>query len=655
VAATFAGLVAAVDRVLVTIAAFRPSLRLSGWTATGGAYTNTYQIACARFTLTEILTGGLDRRVVGLRENNTALTEQASIAAVDASAGSWYWDADAGVLYAHSTTGSDPDLFTVYHAIVEFRFATTGLVLNLTDGNADTGVYHWPWLPGELPSMISEVEDLLSGQKLTATGQVVLTNTHQAFHRLIANDGDYMWKNKKVTFYIGGRYNGQDLAWSQYAEFLTMLVDDVACDEQACVFQLKPLARVLNIQVPVNPFFSSDYANLGDGVEGTKKPILYGRATFRPALTDTSGSGVYTLADAAKQTLFAIATVSAIHKTTGVRTALTETTHYTKDLTACTVTVVDATYAWADYLLEVDATGKPDGAGSYLKTFGQIVPDLLTTFAGVSTDDIDSAAFAACDIDAPEELSVYLDQPRSLASILSTSQPDLPSLERSVLGTLQQTLGGQWTAWIYDPGYDAATVTTLRKEDFRILRPEPKLEALVGETEVYYARNYSTGAWPSVTATNPVVQFMAETEDRQEVRTFLRETSAATTLAQRLQLVAGSQSLEVEFTERGALLATKMAGDKVLITYDPAPAAAGQWANKPFEIIRLAKSPNLLVTGRFSDLRGVGQSLGHWVDSTAPDYSSATPIERDASGFWADSAGLIDPTDPATLNQSVWW
>ena len=93
----------------------------------------------------------------------------------------------------------------------------------------------------------------------------------------------------------------------------------------------------------------------------------------------------------------------------------------------------------------------------------------------------------------------------------------------------------------------------------------------------------------------------------------------------------------------------------MLITYDPAPAAAGEWISKPFEIIRLSKSPNLLIAGRFSDLRGVGQSVGRWVDSAAPDYSTATDAEKAASGFWSDSSGYIVPANPATLDRSVWW
>jgi hypothetical protein len=657
--ATFAAWLAWPDRSIVTVAIFQPNYKLVGWTNVGGATPNAYSIDFDAFDFTDVFAGGLYRKVVGLKENATALTAVASLALVNSTASSYFWDEANGILYAHSSTGSDPDLFTVYHAQLEIRVATHGIVLNQTDGNGDTGIYHEPWLraDGPAPNVTTSWEDFFFGVTSSAGSQLLVNNPDGIWYRIVANDGNYWWKNTPVSFYLGGTYNGQTLPWSQYGTYQTMLVENVAPDDDKCAFELKPLRRALDQLFPVTPIFESEYPNLGDGVRGTRKWIGFGRTTMPPDLTDTSSYGVYTIADADYQTLFAIYGVNAINKTTGVRTALTETTHYTKDLTACTVTIVNATYSWQNYTIEVDVAGQPDGAGTdYLKTVGEIAKYLLTEIAGIDVARINTSAFDQADIDAPEELTLWEKSPRQLSSIFASSQQGFASLSASAFATIQQTLAGLWTILVWSPSYDASTVVRLAKSDFSLFEPKPQLQTVFGATRVFYNQNKSTDTWATESDEDPEVQYLAQTNDVRERYTYLRSATDAQTLAQRSQLLAGSQSLEIEFAERGSLLAQALAGDKVLITRDPAPAAAGMFTSKPFEIIRLEKRPNLMIAGRFSDLRGVGAVIGHWKSDTDPNWATATDDERASNhGFWTDDNGRADAADPASAGQSIYW
>lgn len=432
---TLADFLAASDRLEIILVEMEPSVTVSGFTATP-ATSNTYETALLNIPAGEVVTGGIYRTVTRVRENATDLVEKTSIATVDATAGTWWHDEATGLLYVHSTTGSDPDTFTAYQAFVRLRFSTSGVVLDLTDGDGDTGVYYHPWVIGQMPELSERDDEASFGVKTTQGGPITLLNGHAWWNRVVAPNGEWNWKNKVVCFLIGGSYaNGtQVLTRSQYAEVMTLLVEDVTATQDEVEFELKPLTRKLDTRIPKTPYFASAYPNLGDGVQGSKKWIGYGRTTMRPDLTDTSGNGVYTVADAAVQTLFAITTVWAIHGTTGVWTALTLTTDYTVDLTACTITIVNATYIHTTYQVACDVTGKPDGSGSYLQTFGDIVRDMLESLVGIPTADIDTASFAQADLDAPGELSVWLKSPRTVSSILSTAQDGLPSLERSVMG-----------------------------------------------------------------------------------------------------------------------------------------------------------------------------------------------------------------------------
>jgi hypothetical protein len=654
VGANFADWAAWPDRTVVILAELTPSKTLEDqvWTSVGS---DTFSTPLPHFVYA-IVVGepGVEQRCVGVRQNDTDLIAAVSVAAVQAAAGSWYWDEAANTLYVHATTGASPATFTVIQAFVTFRFASTGIILERTPGQPASGSYYHPWITGELPRTVQQVEDLLFGAKLTETGSISFTNGHGFWHRAFA---DYWWKNRRVQVLVGGSYNGLTLTRSQYAVAATMLIEDLSPTETVCTLVLKPLQRTLDREVPVTPIFETEYPNLGDGVRGTKKWIGYGRATIVPDLTDTSSHGVYTVADATYQTLFAVHGVTAVAKTNGARTALTAGADYSVNLTACTVTILNASFAHANYTIEVDVTGKPDGSGSYLKTFAAIARDMLLTFADVKASDIDEDAFAQAAQDAPEELSVWLKSPRQMTSLLSTSQPGLPCLERSVMGTLQQTVGGLWTCWIWDPSYDAANITRLRKEDFRIFAPQPRLESMYAWTRVLYGYHPAKGEWSVVETSDERIRHLAESNEVLEIPTFLRNKADAETLAQRYEIIAAAVAIEVDIQENLARLALANVGDKVLVTFQPAPSSSGEWIDKPFEILRLEKAyaPTLAIAGRLGDLHGVANAVGRWMEDAAPDYDVATDDQKEQGGYWCDDDGLADPADPNSKDVSVWW
>ena len=656
--ATVADFLTASDRLEIILVEMEPSITVGVFTATP-ATSNTYQIALLNIPVGEVVTGGIYRKVTRVRENATDLTEKTSIATVDATAGTWWHDEATGTLYVHSTTGSDPDTFTAYQVFVRLYVSTSGVALELTPGDGDTGVYYHPWVIGQMPDLSERDDEASFGVKTTQGGPITLLNGHGWWNRVVAPNGDWNWKNKVVCVLIGGSYNhgAQVLTRAQYTEVMTLLVEDVTATQDTVELELKPLNRRLDVRIPKTPYFASSYPNLGDGVQGSKQWIGYGRTTMRPDLTDASGNGVYTVADASVQTLFAVTTVWAIDRTSGVWTVLTLTTDYTVNLTTCEITIVNATYIHTAYGLACDVTGKPDGAGSYLQTFGEIVRDILETLVGIPTADIDTASFAQADTDAPEELSVWIKSPRSVSSMLSTVQDGFPSLERSVMGHISQSTTGRWTADIWDPDYAATALGALRQDEFASFTPIPSLRRIYGEVQVHYARDHARGEWAVESASDSRVKHLADTDDILDIWTFLRASGKASILAQRRLVISGGHDLEVEFEERGVRLSTSRTRDRYFVNHDPAPDAGGAFVDAPMEITRLdlALSPQLRVSGRLNNLRGIGEFIGRWTASAAPAWSASSAAEKLVAGYWADSAGRIDPADPATEDIRRWW
>lgn len=654
-AGTLAAFLAASAREEIVLCELDPEFDLIGFAAAGGGLVNTYSIALPRLVQTAQVRGGLYAKTIRVTQNGVVLAERASAALVDANAGSWYWDEAAGTLYVRATAGT-PANYTML-ATRRLYFASAPIVLEQTAGSPDTAIYYHPWLTIELPQVRRQVEDLLQGNTTFPSGSASFLNGHTAWFTLVAGDGMWHWKYALAKFYLGGRYSGLSLNRADYAVTGSMLIEDAAPSETECRFALLPLRKLTELELPITPFFEGDYPNLGDGVRGTKKWIGYGRATIKADLTDTAtDQGVYTIADSAYQTLFALHAVWAVNKTTGELIPLTEITHYTKDLVACTVTITSPAYPHDDFEIAVDVSGKPDGVGGYLRKYGEILRDMLVTFIGVDAADIDAAAFATLAIDADAEISVWIKNTRSLASIFASSEPEAPSLGRSVMGTLQQTQDGKWTARLWDPGVDSIT-TSLRKEDFVRFEAKPKLKTVFSGVRVYYGYDHAKQQWSFIDETDLTIQYKTKSRDRLELFTFLTNESNARTIAQRYLLLGGAVTVEAEFEERGALLAQMNAGDKVYVTYSPAPTSIGAYVSQPFEILDLTVryAPKVTVSGILGDLRGVGGRVGRWMDNTAPDWATATTAERLASGFWSDANGLIDPLDPTSSNRSIWW
>lgn len=654
--ASFAAWLAATVREEFVLCEVEPSKTVSGFAAVGGLYTNTYSVAFPRRHQTDVIHGGIYAKVVGVQQNDVTLDEETSIATVDGNAGSFWWDEANELLYVHSTTGSDPDTFTLFQVHVRMYFANAPIVLLQDAGDPTSAVYYLPWLMNDLPRVRRTREDLLFGAMALPEGNVSFINGHGAWWTLVAPEGAWNWKYKPMYFYVGGRYNGLSLTRAQYAAMAAMRIEDQAPTEEVCQFKLIPLKRQAEIELPVTPFFASNYPNLGAGVEGTKKWIGYGRTTMKPDLTDTSGLGVYTIADAAYQTLFAVHNLWAIEKTTGLWTLLTATSDYTVNLTACTVTIVDPTYTHEDYEIAVDVTGKPDGLGSYFRVWATIVRDLLETFLGATAATIDTTAFDAAAAAATNEISFWVKSPRQLSSLLATAQAGFPSLGRSSMGTVQETVDGKWTASIWDPSVDGIT-TSLRRSDFAKFDPKPKLRAVFPTVRVFYNYDHARNQWAVVEKDDPATRYRTGSREAADLYTFLRDQTDAQRLAERYQLIAGGITIEAAFQERAALLATTEAGGKALVTYAPYPSVAGAIEGQAMELLsaEVVMGPKLAVSGLLGNFHGLAGRVGKWMGSSAPAWSAATAAERQVSGFWCDSSGRADPADPASANQSIWF
>jgi len=641
---TFAEAVAKIASQKHLLFEVEPAEELWNWALTGGQ-SNTYEVSWAHLAATSIIKGGLYRLLISVEEDGAALTERASIALVEANAGSWYHDASTQKIYVHTTGTADPDTVDMMAGIFRLHFSTTGETFSNIH-------YEKRVLLDSAANITEKTADLVIGRQRTAQGKVSLDNSDKLFDKLSRT---WNWKNKAARY----RFGIDDIALSEYQTTGQLVVDDIAPLEDSFTLNLVAEIDAWRQRFPITPHFGS---GLGEGVIGTRVPILIGsKADIIPDLVDdeytTPNEWVYRIADNSYQTLDAVSAVYAIDSDRN-RTTLTLTTHYTVSLANCTITVNDAFDSGAEieekYEIRCDAIGQPAAGGDtstdYLKYPGEVAHWILNTFLDYADADLDLTSFSDADADTPFALAFWIKQETTVREVLR-------GIERSTLGAIRSKQDGTVEFYLWDPWSGSATATALTDEDFSRFEPDVKMETVYYETNIRYDENpASPGSFEVETATSNATKYLNNSTHELNIETYLTNSSNAQLLAQRINFLYRGINIEIDFMERGVQLMDHELYQRVRVTKTRAPSSTGAFSSRLMELLEIEKdfvTPR--VSGRLGDLRGLVDVIGKWTAADAPVYTSATDGEKADSGFWCDASGLADATDPASKGVSLWW
>lgn len=191
-------------------------------------WAHTYTVSFPRFFGTADIPGGVYRRIDSVHQDATTLAQGTSSSL---SAGQWWYDAPNDTLWIRTTSGANPDTLTVIQVFVTLFLATTGVTLDLVDGDPSTGVLYRPWIIGGVSSVTDQAPDPLLGGNVTISGQLDVMNESQVLNKIFATDGAWRWRNKTATIRYGGNARGARLLRSQYVIVGTVIMTGVAADE----------------------------------------------------------------------------------------------------------------------------------------------------------------------------------------------------------------------------------------------------------------------------------------------------------------------------------------------------------------------------------------------------------------------------------------
>jgi hypothetical protein len=625
----------------VVLAEIQPMEPLRIWNAAGGGFTNTYYAPYASQIATTIVPGGIYRRLDSVKLNGIALTALGSIAAVDASAGSYFFDTTTSRIYVHTISGTTPEAFAIVGAWFSLFFSTSSVSF------ADQPLYA-PIITGDLPVVRSEKPDFLFGSNVAVDGSVTLLNGDALFDRL---SRAYVWRNKTATFRMGG-------TGSLYADFVTVCtlrINSIGVSDDVATIVLEDTGTVINRSIPGQNWGDDPvYRGLVADSELSKpRAILFGPVDGCPLTLQSLSDYNYLVVSDINPSFATVRGVSAVDRVSGNTRQLAEGSEYSVGLTvdfvtgftSQHVTILDLGVTSAVYEVRADLTD--NGNTGTVGAFARRVLDIC----GASLADIDTAAFAAADAAAVDhvtslafDVGLYLFTPTPAIDIVRR-------LEQSCLGQVFQLADGRWSMSIFDPSLPADY--SLSDADFSRWEPLDDLSSVLNEVRVQYHHHPVTGALKEASSSDDAVLYGSETSDSHRVPTYLRNDGPPTRLAQRLRWFKSAPAGLIEFEERGLSLMGATAGAMIAVTRDRGPnARTGRLDGQLFELVHIEKSlgPDApVIRGVLSDLGGRADHIARLAPAASTlTWSTATATEKAQYGFLGDSNRYIDAADVLT-------
>lgn len=226
-----------------------------------GTYTNTYKVTLGQEVESVMWNGDTD------------LTERASLALVDANAGSWLWD--GATLWVRPVSGSIFD--AVVQAFVQFWFCHPKIKIL---GNQ-------PYDPRLLtaPNLSQRIEAVFGDVGQRGGGNMVLANADGYFNAMQS----YQWNAGTVTLRIGVDTPAGEMSSGSYETLATWKIEDWSRNETDFTLKLAEPKGKIGTKLPLDLFNRDDFPAIEK--EEVGKPvalaygILYGR---KPIVIDAA-------------------------------------------------------------------------------------------------------------------------------------------------------------------------------------------------------------------------------------------------------------------------------------------------------------------------------------------------------------------------------
>lgn len=674
---TWAQLVTQANAEFVVLADVQVRQSLRGWTSDGaGAYYVPYDLYTHPTTIRT--DHGLYRGVDSVLENLTPLTLRASIAAVQANSGSYFYDSATGRIYVRTAAAVNPDTISLMQAVFTVCASTHAR-------NFVAGRHYAPMLDGNsIPSLHAEQSDFLSGLTIAPSGALSMQNA-DGFWDYPASA--WNWMNGSVTIRIGG----EALPLSEYQTLSTLLItQNPAAGDLAATLSLRSLNDALAAALPQHT-----YDDLADGsamltfpnavaaseLHGQYMPVIFGTVYGVPlqrldiaGVTDAS----YTICSIGDPRVspggprgsyewimtFDLLGGRRRNKATGAITELALGTEIQKFSFSTTTGNVKVTNGYSpdtyDFFADVNVQWLVNDSAATV--FGSVTSPtvgslllLLLVAAGIPLSQIDTAALATADAAAPEIRGVYIAGGTAPQCLVTTQDAvnRLRTFELIYVNTI-----GKWTCKVWDPSFAFTSLPILTDRDILSWTPNDNPSQPVASNVPVLSR-VEPGTGRAVSTSASSLESVSALQQRRgfgAVSSPYVDSVDAATYAQRLLALAQQPPVEIDVVVGPAFMTVSF-GDKFRVMRARGPSTGTTGFDQVMEVISFTKNPaSMTVDLRLSNMRGLGESVKRVAPAGTPDWGSATADQKRQYLYAVDDTlQRASAGDPASFRPGVWW
>lgn len=484
----------------ILLAEINPKKTITGWSLVGGqTYTYIHVLNELRIDLEY------------LWENGTSLTKKTTIAAVEAAAGSWYFDFGGRNLYVHTSTGANADNF-----FIEASFWL--YFTNYQDGTIVFNDHNYlPFLKLEdIPSVSHEIKPTYEGDFSVSAGQISIMSRESPAE-------GYTWDRKYSTYTFENRplilkFGTIGWIYEKFKSIFAGMMDKVLCKDTGITIGMIDAREGIHRTIPINKLWQSNYPLMDVSLEGTVIPILFGTKANCSMYCIDAGRKIYKYHDGRVKAVDAV-------KKNGI--TLAAGTDYYSNLVSGIITFDENLSVASTDELTVDFQGIVNSADELLTNGADIFMYIARNYWGLSVDELNLDSIYATKAAQTKVLSIYISREVSTSEILRTIEHSLRAY------SFQDELGRIGLAMHATTApSNIRYVGNHHISNFSMARDRASLYKTV---RIYYAENPKTQDWAAKDATSARVGWAYRNNQILEFYTYLTTAADATALALAIQ------------------------------------------------------------------------------------------------------------------------
>lgn len=298
-----------------------------------------------------------------------------------------------------------PDTKKIYTVDITLAHIVTGSVVTVdlhlsTHPVIFSEIFYEPCING-LPRFTSEIQEMTEGKPMASWGELEINNTEGQFDTYLTG---YAWDNRPVVIKVGG----PELTFANYKTLLTGVMGMPTWDDQKITVPVYDKKWILSTAMaPTAVFDTTAYPNISSEDAGKPIPELWGNAVTRitPVCINQYNKSEYKISGRALTTILGV-------YDDGVPGYVSFTPHLS-DGEFDTIVTPTGNITCLAVGTCVTLVG-----GVYKALLGDCISDVLQTFGGLTSGEIDATTLATFNTDCPYHTFYYLTEQKDVLTII---------------------------------------------------------------------------------------------------------------------------------------------------------------------------------------------------------------------------------------------